>query len=109
MAAATAASGRLADCRPARQIARARRESGSGASPSSATGTGSEVGRRYTDRVLLHRNLFEEDVLATAWLELKLPIEEDLRARLAATVGTEPGYLLTPRSARQRSPRRGCR
>lgn len=58
--------------------------------------TGSEIARKHTDRVLLHRNLFAEDVLPTGWLELALPIDDDVRARLAAILGTElAGYLLT--------------
>jgi len=58
--------------------------------------TGSEIARKHTDRVLLHRNLFAEDVLPTGWLELALPIDDDVRAPLAAILGTElAGYLLT--------------
>lgn len=58
--------------------------------------TGSAIARKHTDRVLLHRSLFADDVLTTAWLELEFPIDDDVRARLAAILGTElAGYLLT--------------
>lgn len=57
---------------------------------------GREIARKHSDRVLLHRSLFPQDVLTTGWLELALPIDDDVRARLAAILGTElAGYLLT--------------
>lgn len=59
--------------------------------------TGTEIARKRPDRVLLHRNLFAKDIVPTEWLELELPMDEELRSRLATILGTElAGYLLTP-------------
>lgn len=58
---------------------------------------GTEIARKHPDRVLLHRNLFADHAVPTTWLELQLPMDEELRAQLATILGTElSGYLLTP-------------
>ena len=59
--------------------------------------TGAEIARKQPDQVLLHRELFAEDAVPTTWLEVELPMDDELRARLATIFGTElAGYLLTP-------------
>lgn len=86
---------RVLDCfLPNRQIAGAVDYDGGLAVLRDAAGT--EIARKHPDRVLLHRDLFAEDTFPTTWLELALPTDEELRARLSTTLGTElAGYVLT--------------
>ena len=59
--------------------------------------TGTEVARKEPERVLLHRSLFAEGTVATEWVDLELPMDRGLGARLSRILGTElAGYVLTP-------------
>ena len=59
--------------------------------------TGTEIARKQPERVLLHRRLFAENTVATEWVELELPMDQELHARLTTILGTElAGYLLVP-------------